>query len=273
MKLVKYIVVIWFCLSLGIFCVAEANEIINKDSTLPTITSDRDVLEISCDYTQEQLLEGLSANDEKDGDLTDKILVGSMSRFIDKGFCNITYVVFDSSNQSANLTRRVHFTDYHSPRFFVSEPLVYAERESNYQKTLSKITASDMLDGDLTESIIQGTSDVNYTVAGNYHITLEVDNSFGDTTIMEIPIHIIKSENQSIDIELTEGIVYINVGETIDPYQWLKSVKTVSGKKLNTRSVTATSEVDINTPGIYEIHYTAASSGYTGETWLTVVVQ
>ena len=41
---------------------------------------------------------------------------------------------------------------------------------------------------------------------------------------MEIPIHIVKSENQSINIELTEGIVYINAGETIHPYQYIESV-------------------------------------------------
>ena len=72
---------------------------------------------------------------------------------------------------------------------------------------------------------------------------------------MEIPIHIVKSENQSINIELTEGIVYINAGETIDPYQYIESVETISKKKVNKKNVTIDSQVDTNTPGIYEIHY------------------
>lgn len=57
-----------------------------------------------------------------------------MTRFIDKGLCNVTYVVFDSSNQSASLTRNVRFTDYRSSRFITAKPLVYVEKEGNYQK-------------------------------------------------------------------------------------------------------------------------------------------
>ena len=85
MKLIRYTVIIVFCLSLGVFLIAKSKELISKDPTLPTITSDRDVLEIPCEYTQEQLLDGLSAFDKEDGDLTNKILVGNMTRFIDKG--------------------------------------------------------------------------------------------------------------------------------------------------------------------------------------------
>ena len=273
MKLIRYTVIIVFCLSLGFFLAAKGKKLISKDSNLPTITSDRDVLEIPCKYTQEQLLDGLNASDKEDGDLTNKILVGNMTRFIDKGLCNVTYVVFDSSNQSASLTRNVRFTDYRSSRFITAKPLVYVEKEGNYQKTISQITAEDMLDGDLTESIIQGSSDVNYSVAGSYHLTLEVSNSFGDVNTMEIPIHIVKSENQSINIELTEGIVYINAGETIDPYQYIENVETISERKVNKKNDTIDSQVDINTPGIYEIHYSVVSSGNKGETWLTVVVE
>ena len=77
MKLIRYTVIIVFCLSLGVFLIAKGKELISKDPTLPTITSDRDVLEIPCEYTQEQLLDGLSAFDKEDGDLTNKILVGN----------------------------------------------------------------------------------------------------------------------------------------------------------------------------------------------------
>ena len=52
MKLIRYTVIIVFCLSLGVFLIAKSKELISKDPTLPTITSDRDVLEIPCEYTQ-----------------------------------------------------------------------------------------------------------------------------------------------------------------------------------------------------------------------------
>ena len=107
MRIVRTALIIVFILSLGTFGISELLEMQNQDTTLPEITSDREVLEISCDYTEEDLLAGLSAYDETDGDLTSQIIPGSFSRFIEDGVCNLTYVVFDSSDQPASLTRRV----------------------------------------------------------------------------------------------------------------------------------------------------------------------
>ena len=47
---------------------------------------------------------GVTASDEEDGDLTDQIVAGSFSRFVDPGVTGLTYVVFDSQGQSASLT-------------------------------------------------------------------------------------------------------------------------------------------------------------------------
>ena len=80
-----------------------------EDPTKPVITNETGELEISTSYEESDLLEGLKAQDEKDGDLTDQIMVGNFSQFIEPGVCNLSYVVFDSSNQAATLTRRVKF--------------------------------------------------------------------------------------------------------------------------------------------------------------------
>lgn len=114
MRFVKTALIAVFILAIAVFGVSEGIKLKNRDTTVPKIQSEEDVLEISCEYTEEDLLKGLSASDEKDGDLTDKIFVGNFSRFIEKGVCNVNYVVFDSSNQSATLTRKVRFADYHS---------------------------------------------------------------------------------------------------------------------------------------------------------------
>ena len=64
-----------------LFAVSIVVDFVGRDTTLPEITAGSDTLEIPCDYTQEQLLEGVSASDERDGDLTSQILVGDFSRF------------------------------------------------------------------------------------------------------------------------------------------------------------------------------------------------
>ena len=96
--------------------------------------------------------------------------------------------------------------------------------------------------------------------------------SFGDTSTIELPVHIIKSENNQIDIKLTQGIIYINTGDTIDAADYIESVTSAQGRTLH-RVVKIESNVDNTTPGVYEIHYSASYSGTNGETWLTVVVQ
>ena len=195
-----------------LFAAAQVNERMNQDDTLPTITADSDTLEVPCAYTTDQLLAGVTASDVKDGDLTSQVLVGNFTRFIDPGVCDLNYVVFDSSEHMATLTRRIHFTDYHSPRFQLSEPLVFAESTTNNTDVRALFSAYDVLDGDLTDWITYVETDAAYNNPGDYTITMEVRNSFGDTVSYAFPIHIYERNTQDFDITLTEPLVYVEQG-------------------------------------------------------------
>lgn len=274
MRIVRIILIVVSILSLGIFGISELIRFSGRDTEAPEITSDRDVLEIPCEYTQEQLMEGLSAEDETDGDLTSEIIAGSFSRFINTGECNLTYVVFDSSDQPATLTRKVRFTDYHPPKFTLTEPLVFSEQEGSYTTAMERLGASDQLDGDLKEWITQTDTDVNYQRVGTYTMSVEVSNSFGDTSSAALPVHVVSAENRRVDIALTSGIVYISAGESLDPSAYISGVTAADGSSLDPSAVTAESAVDTNTPGCYEVHYQVFDAGgNTGETWLTVIVE
>ena len=274
MRLVKIGLIVVFVLSAALFGVSEIMELRGRDPDAPEIDSDREVLEIPCAYTMEQLMEGVSASDEQDGDLTDQIVAGSFSRFIEPGVTNLTYVVFDSAGQSASLTREVRFTDYHGPRFTLTEPLVFAEGEGSYTETMARLGAEDQLDGSRTEWIVQTDTDVNYSSVGNYTASVEVTNSFGDTTTADLPVHVVNAQNRNVRIALTGGIVYLTAGEAIDPAAYVAGVTDPAGNALDPGTVSIESGVDVNTPGCYEIHYQAAdAAGNTGETWLTVIVE
>lgn len=274
MRIVRTALIIVFILSLGTFGISELLEMQNQDTTLPEITSDREVLEISCDYTEEDLLAGLSAYDETDGDLTSQIIPGSFSWFIEDGVCNLTYVVFDSSDQPASLTRRVQFTDYHSPRFTLSQPLVFAVQEGSYTEAMNRLGAEDMLDGDRDDWIVQTDTDVNYQTEGSYTMTVEVSNSFGDVSTAALPVHVVNPERQNLTVSLSAAIVYIGVGENVDPDAYVAGVTDAEGDSLDTDIVSASSNVDPETPGCYEIHYQASDGdGQSGENWLTVIVE
>ena len=274
MRFVRAGAVIIFILSLVVFGASRVALLRDRDPNRPKIASDREVLEIPCDYTREQLMEGLTATDPEDGDLTSQILAGSFSRFIEPGLCNLTYVVFDSADQSASLTRQVRFTDYHSPRFTLTEPLVFTEGEGSYEELMERLGARDLLDGDLTDWITQTDTDVSYQRAGSYTTTLEMSNSLGDTVTQELPIHVVAAEGHSLEILLNTGIVYIEKGGSLDAGSYVEELLDNQGKNLDTGLISSENNVDPQTPGCYEIHYQADDGqGNTGETWMTVIVE
>lgn len=274
MRLVKIGLIIVFLVSAGLFGVTGLMKLGSRGDEKPVIESDGETLEISCEYTKEDLLLGVTASDEEDGDLTDQIVAGSFSRFVDPGVTGLTYVVFDSQGQSASLTREVRFTDYHSPRFALSEPLVFREGEGSYTEAMERLDAVDQLDGSRKDWIVQTDTDVNYSTAGNYTMSVEVTNSLGDTAFAGLPVHVVNAQSRNVQIALTQGIVYLEAGEEIDPASYISGVTGPNGAALDPGTVSAQSGVDVNTPGCYEIHYQASDgAGNAGETWLTVIVE
>ncbi len=277
MRLLKVFTIIIVIIAAGLFAVSEILQYLNTDHTLPEITAESETLEIPCEYTQEQLLEGVRASDEKDGNLTDQIIVGSFSRFIEPGVCDLTYTVFDSSNHMATLTRRVEFSDYNSPRFSLSGPLVFEEGITNLKNVRAMFSATDILDGDLSGWVTYVNSDADFNKAGTYSITMEVRNSLGDTVSYDFPIHIYRSETQSVSIRLTNALVYVKKGDRFRAADYVDTVIDTFGEEFDASDLNITSNVDVNTPGLYEVHYefqsSETSSVQSGENWLTVIVE
>lgn len=279
-----------------LFAFATVREQLSQDKTLPTITAESEAIEVPCEYTDSQLLAGVTASDEKDGDLTDQILVGNFTSFIDPGVCDLSYVVFDSAGHMATVDRRVHFTDYHSPRFALSKSLVFAEGAVNNTQVRTLFSASDMLDGDLTDWINYVETNAVYNKAGDYTITMEVRNSFNDKVRYAFPLHIYARNTQDFTIALTQPLVYVEQGSSFDPMQYVAAVSDLGGNQYDPALLQVDSTVDTSIPGIYEVHYEigGADGGATqqrnqktdgglrtslpdadsyGQMWLTVIVQ
>lgn len=279
MRLLKIVTVVALVAAVAVFAVSQAAALAESDSTIPVISAESETLEIPCAYTQEQLLAGVTASDAKDGDLTGQILVGDFSRFIDPGICDLTYVVFDSAEHMATLTRRVTFTDYHSPRFALAQPLCFEAGATNHTDVRAMFTASDLLDGDLTDWISYVETDASYSQPGDYTITMEVRNSFGDTVSHAFPIHVVEEGSQQIDIVLQQGLVYVMQGERFSATSYVDSITDAAGHEYSVRQLETTGQVDTDTAGLYEVHYELLledeETGETryGQNWLTVIVQ
>ena len=271
MKYIKILVIAFFAAGLAVFGASVIRSIVTQDPTKPEITSDREELELSTSYEEEDLLQGLTASDGKDGDLTDQIMAGDFSQFSEPGVSSLTYVVFDSSNQAASLTRQVRFTDYESPKFTLSEPLVFIEGEED--NGLSRVGASDAIDGDVSSLVRILDNTVNYQLSGDYTVQAQITNSLGDTQEVLLPAHVITSSRARARIQLKQSLVYIKPGTEFHPEEYVDYVESEEGDRIGTDSLSITSQVDTRTEGVYEVRYQTNGDTGRGETWLTVIVR
>lgn len=258
--------VIFAIASLSVFI----GEKINTDKTVPQITVEEELIEVSLKATDEELLKGVTAFDEKDGDLTGEIIVESISKFTEKGVCKVTYAVCDSNNNIAKATRKIRYKDYESPKFSVSGNLCF----SLYSRMdISKmIGATDCLEGNLSSEVIVTSDNYSLVNPGFYSLTASVSNQKGDTSEIELPFIV---EERSLDapvIELSEYLVYTKKGEAVIFEEYIVDVLDAK-EKIVDLEVTVESDIDFNKEGTYHVHFYATDEeDRRGHSVLTVIV-
>lgn len=256
----------------------------HTDKSGPNILMSEDEITISTQDDVSAVLSGISAQDRKDGNVTDSLVMESMSNFVEEGCREVTIVAFDGDGNVAKVRRKVRYSDYVSPRITLTGPLRVAVNNSS--ELMNYIRAEDCLDGDLT-SAVQITSEkaVSGTTPGEYTMHIQVSNSAGDVTDLPVTVEYYDYtlESQSIKILLNEYLVYTKVGQALDPYTYLKGIKvhgteydwdSVTPPQMSRESVSVEDPVDYHTPGTYEILYSVQNeAGEQGRVRLIVVVE
>ena len=261
----------------------------------PVITMENRVVEVPVGADDAAILEGIIANDAEDGDLTRKLIVESMSRFISKGKRSATIGVVDSDDNVTEVTREVVYTDYRSPKYSLTAPLIFPVGTSKLDGT---IRATDLIDGDITGKIRMKTdvSDLGDR-EGSYSVTFTCSNSLGDSS--EIPLTI-TYDNNVVDntypkIVLSSYLVYIKQGTTLYPWNYMESL--TAEKRTYQKSIEDDTLVlrvpgddthmieeddfeiiyggfNSSVPGVYEVFLTYTDSqNRTGRTCLVIVVE
>lgn len=273
MKYIRRITVILFAAVFAVWLFSAVLAHRTSDDTPPVITSDTEELVLSVRDGEESLLKGLTASDDKDGDLTSEILVGEKSNFKEeKGVTEVTYLVFDQANNVGEYTRKVRYQDYQSPSFTLSSPLIF-ERNSKVT-VLDRLGATDCLEGDISSRIRILSGDIDNTANGDYTIGVEITNRFGDSVSADLPVHVVDSTKNLPVITLTHYLVCMQAGTEFYPEQYLASVKDSAGNEAGLEYVQISSGVNGAVPGVYEVLYTMTDgAGKTGETCLTVLVR
>lgn len=269
MRALRIVTVILFAVSLLFAGWANHRYYSQLNTDYPAITNTVEELDISVQDPPEAIFTGLSATDATDGDLTDRIMVASVSHFLEPATVRVKYVVFDSHNNSATLTRRVHYTDYTPPVFMLDKAPVYTVGSSF--DLLKHIRVEDCLDGDISDRIRVVSNMVNNYSVGNYPVVLEVSNSCGDTAQITLWVTYLAKEGTAA-VALQQYIVYHPQGETFEPKRWITSVTDRHNTSLNIDHIEVQGNLDVNTPGVYSLVYSYADGKLAGQSTLTVVV-
>ncbi len=270
MRILRIIIVVLFLITTALFSMYYVNEKLTEDNTMPVISIEGELIEVSFETTREELLQGVTAYDEKDKDITDKIIVESVSRFIDEGVCKVTYAVCDNDNNVANATRKIKYKNYESPKFSLTQGLCFSIYETI--DIAEAIRAVDCIDGDITKNIIITSEDFSSSTAGVFELEVSVANSKGDTSIINLPLVVEDRSVMAPKIELSQYLIYTKPGEEIDFQQYLVKAQDRLEKDI-TNDVRIETNANLNAPGTYSVHYYVTdSNGVSGHTILNVIV-
>ena len=240
-----------------------------EDYSRPVFTCEEDTLHIGVEDGEDVLLNGITASDEKDGDVTDSILVEKLTDIYDDNKRLVTYIAFDADNHISSMEREIVYTDYSSPRFKLTGSLRFRAGETIDLDAIVK--AEDCLDGDISRQIkIKKETTINNRTPGLYPVEFQVTNSAGDTVRLPVEIEVYQPDTTQMELNLTDYLIYYEGGK-INYSSYLKSVTdgsseyyfegteddhdTAEQTPLSRQWVTIDSKVDTKTPGVYPVYF------------------
>lgn len=244
----------------------------SQDVVAPRIVDTVGELHLKVSDDAAMLLEGLSATDDRAGDLTNRILIERTSRFSQPGVCQVSYVVFDNSENFCRYQRTVVYDDYVSPRLQLEQPLMY--RMGEQITIMDRIRLYDSIDGDITHALKLEASNVMADTSGVYEIELSATNNYGDSIYAKIPLNIGLYSADAPKIGLKEYLVYTKAGANFDPLAYVESVQDREGQSIPLDQIKVINQVDLSKPGGGQICYEVTDQrGVVGVTSLIVIVE
>lgn len=213
-----------------------------SDRTGPDITFPSDNI-YSSDMTEEELLEGVTAEDEKDGDVTDSLIIENVFQSKNGEKITVVYTAKDSSNNVTKVTRQMDF----------------GEKED---ENLSENSELDSSDENTADEETETTETPELTPAEQAR---KVQEALAD----EMP-------EGSPRLYLTEYYVEVPVGQTRDYLQFVSEIQDDEDDvSALWRAIHIDGAVDENVPGTYKLLiYVIDSNGHaSNQATLQVVVQ
>jgi len=270
MRILRISVTVLFIITLCVFVFVYV-QTFGTDKSVPVISIPEGILDVSLNVDQAALLQDVTAYDDKDGDLTDKVLVESISRFTEPGVAVVYYAVCDNDNHVGSASRKIRYTDYVTPKFTMNGSLVFSTLEN--PQVLRILGAYDVIDGDISNKVIISAANYTPNTAGTFTVSAKAANSKGDVIYLQLPIYIEELSLSAPEILLHDYLLYLPVGSNYDVQSNLVSAADMSGTSLLDKVIIDT-DLDLKTPGTYQVHYYASDAqGRRGHSVLSVIVE
>lgn len=221
-------------------------------------------------------LDGITATDQEDGDLTKKITVtNSVNRF-KPGMYEITYVVIDSQGLVDIKTIRVTVVPKDLPPV-INVPDTLTVKQFSKFNPRENVTAFDQEDGELTSQIkIFGSVDTEKP--GIYELTYQVTDSHGHTTIKTTRVLVEAVDSAPAIFNAYDTTII--VGQSFNPRSGITASDQEDGDLTNKVAILITNEngiavnaVDTSKAGFFKVMYSVTdSAGNTTRQTITITI-
>ena len=232
-----------------------------KENSLPIINASDKTIELGSKFNP---LDGVSASDEEDGDLTNNITIISSNVDVNKeGVYVVTYEVKD--NDGGKARKSINITVVKKTEKENKAPIIKASdktiKKGQKFNPLDGVSASDEEDGDLTSKIKVVENKVDVNSIGKYSVSFEVTDSGGKSITKSINVTVeAKSESKSnkSPIIYAEDIT-VALGSKYDPYAMVSASDPEDGNITNKIKVVY-NYVNVNKEGTYKVGYKVTDS-------------
>ena len=190
-------------------------KIVYKDTVAPVITLNGEVdLKIS---TGEEYVEaGFVANDDCEGDISDKVVVSGKVDTANNGSYVITYAVKDSYGNECVINRNVTVQDITPPTISLKgDKNQYIKIGSTYSDP--GFSALDTVDGDMTDKV-QVSGSVDTSKVGSYTISYQVTDSSGNSNSVSRQIYVFDKQAEVNTVNPGNKVVYLTFDDGPGPY-------------------------------------------------------
>ncbi|KMT61647.1 LPXTG cell wall anchor domain-containing protein [Paenilisteria newyorkensis] len=199
----------------------------------------------------------VTAEDKADGNINDQIQIDYSSVDLNKeGNYPVTYTVTNSNNKITTQTVNIQVTA-ENPVIEASNISVLAGSTSEEYPWFQNVTATDKVDGDISQHVSVDYSQVDFNKEGNYPVSYTVTNSNDKETTITINLQV-TAENPVITA-VNKSILAGTKSEGISWFDDVFATDKVDGD-LSSDVTVDYANVDFNKEGTYPVHYTVTNS-------------